>query len=211
MNKNKTLTIDPSGIGTTGIFIYCPNALSQDQSPTKKLKKIKDEFTYLFTEFKSRKWEEHLDYIIEMVKEQKPKFIVYETTNYIHKRMQSSLDLLKLIGGIVCLQHVFPFIEKINSIAVNQVKNFKNKLWLGKEEIEGLTCETGRGKGWKYQGVRISLHQLDALVIYHLWSGRSLESKKNIQKKIKELISKKRLGIRQKEDLAKLEKFLASN
>jgi len=55
MNKNKTLTIDPSGIGTTGIFIYCPNALSQDQEPTKKLKKIKDEFTYLFTEFKSLK------------------------------------------------------------------------------------------------------------------------------------------------------------
>jgi hypothetical protein len=52
------------------------------------------------------------------------------------------------------------------------------------------------------------LHQLDALVVYHLWSDKSLESKRNIKRKIKELKSKKRLGIRQKEQLEKLENIL---
>jgi hypothetical protein len=52
------------------------------------------------------------------------------------------------------------------------------------------------------------LHQLDALVIYHLWSERSLESKKSLKKRIVELKRKKRLGIRQKEQLEKLEKFM---
>jgi len=46
------------------------------------------------------------------------------------------------------------------------------------------------------------------LVIYHLWSKGSLESTKNIKKKITELKAKKRLGIRQKETLERLEKFL---
>jgi len=46
------------------------------------------------------------------------------------------------------------------------------------------------------------------LVIYHLWSKGSLESTKNIKKKIAELKTKKRLGIRQKEKLEKLEEFL---
>jgi hypothetical protein len=81
-------------------------------------------------------------------------------------------------------------------------------LFSGQEQIEGLTCKIGRGKGWKYSDKKISLHQLDALVIYHLWSEGSLESTKNIKKKIAELKAKKRLGIRQKESLEKLERFL---
>jgi len=46
------------------------------------------------------------------------------------------------------------------------------------------------------------------LVIYHLWSKGSLESTKNIKKKLTELKTKKRLGIRQKESLERLEGFL---
>jgi hypothetical protein len=52
------------------------------------------------------------------------------------------------------------------------------------------------------------LHQLDALVIYHLWSKGSLESQKKIKEKIFQLRAKKRLGVRQKEQLKNLEKFL---
>jgi len=41
-----------------------------------------------------------------------------------------------------------------------------------------------------------------------LWSGGSLESKRSIKKKITNLKAKKRLGIKQKEQLEKLENFL---
>jgi len=68
----------------------------------------------------------------------------------------------------VALKYVFDFIQKIDSIAVNQIKPFKNKLFAEREKIEGLTCKVGRGKGWKYKRQKISLHQLDAIVIYHL-------------------------------------------
>ena len=78
------------------------------------------------------------------------------------------LNLLKLIGGIVGMKFAFDFIEELGSVAVNQVKPFKTKLFTGQEQIEELTYKVGRGKGWKYQEKRISLHQLDALVIYHL-------------------------------------------
>jgi len=78
------------------------------------------------------------------------------------------VGLYKLIGGIVTLKYVFNFIKEVNSVAVNQVKPFKDKLFLGQEQIENLTCKAGRGKGWRYRRRKISLHQLDALVVYHL-------------------------------------------
>lgn len=189
MEKNTVMTIDPSGKGTTGIFLISNNIIS-------------------FKEYKSDNWEEHLNFIISLVQEEKPEIIVYETTNYIHKRMPGALVLLKLIGGIVGLKYTFNFVRELGSVAVNQIKPFKNKIFTGREQIENLTCQIGRGKGWKYKNQRISLHQLDALIIYHLWSAESLESTKSIKKKIIALKIKKRLGIRQKEKLTKLENFL---
>lgn len=186
---NKILTIDPSGTGTTGIF----------------LKEGKKEE---FCQFKSKEWEKHLHFLSNLIQEIKPDIIIYETTTYIYGRQhQGTVGLYKLIGGIVCLKNCFSFLSVINSIAVNQVKAFKNKLFANKEQIEGLTCEPGRGKGWKYQNKKINLHQLDALIIYHLWSDGSLESKENIAEKIKVLKAKKRLGIRQQEQLERLERI----
>ena len=190
----KCLCIDPSGTGTTGMFFFGVNGKSN----------------YSFSEYKNKSWEEHLNFIIEVVGEHRPDIIIYENTTYIYGRQhQGTVGLYKLIGGIVALKYVFDFIQEINSVAVNQVKSFKDKLFRGQEQIEGLTCQVGRGKGWKYKRQKISLHQLDALVVYHLWSGGSLESKKSIKKKITKLKAKKRLGIRQKEELEKLERFLA--
>lgn len=190
----KCLCIDPSGTGTTGIIFF-----QIDSKPK-----------HIFSEYKSKKWEEHLHFIIDIVKKYRPDIVIYENTTYIYGRQhQGTVGLYKLIGGIVALKYVFDFIQKIESIAVNQVKPFKKKLFARQEKVEGLTCEVGRSKGWKYQRQKISLHQLDAIVIYHLWSGGSLESKNNIKKKITKLKAKKRLGIRQKEELERLEGFLA--
>jgi len=47
----------------------------------------------------------------------------------------------------VALKYVFNFIQEVNSIAVNQVKPFKDKLFRGQEQIANLTCQAGRGKG----------------------------------------------------------------
>jgi len=190
----KCLCIDPSGTGTTGVFFFQAGG---------KLK-------HIFSEYKSKKWEEHLNFIVRIVEEWKPNVIVYENTTYIYGRQhQGTVGLYKLIGGLVALKYVFDFIQKVDSIAVNQVKPFKDKLFAKKEKIEGLTCKAGRGKGWRYKRQKISLHQLDAIVIYHLWSGGSLESKKSIKKKVAKLKTKKRLGVRQKRELERLEGFLA--
>jgi hypothetical protein len=102
------------------------------------------------------------------VRKEKPRIVIYENTNYVHKRIPGTLNLLKLIGGIVGIKIAFNFVEELGGIAVNQVKSLKGKLFSGQEQIKGLTCKVGRGKGWKYNRKRISLHKLDALVIYHL-------------------------------------------
>ncbi|CAG8833337.1 29431_t:CDS:1, partial [Racocetra persica] len=80
-----------------------------------------------------------------LVKEQKPEIIIYENTTYIYGRQhQGTVGLYKLIGGIMALKYIFDFIHKIDSVAVNQVKLFKNKLFSGQEKIESLTCKVGR-------------------------------------------------------------------
>ena len=189
----KCLCIDPSGTGTTGVFFFQVGKKSK----------------YILSEYKSKKWEEHLSFIIEIVETLKPDIIIYENTTYIYGRQhQGTVGLYKLIGGLVTLKYIFNFVQKIDSIAVNQIKPFKDKLFSGREKIEGLTCKVGRGKGWRYKRQKISLHQLDAIIVYHLWSDKSLESKKSIEKKITKLKSKKRLGVRQKEELERLEGFL---
>ncbi|CAI2162892.1 16633_t:CDS:2 [Funneliformis geosporum] len=81
-------------------------------------------------------------------KESKPNTVIYENTTYIYGRQhQGTVGLYKLIGGIMALRYVFDFIQEVTSIAVNQVKPFKDKLFRGQEQIEGLTCQVGRGKG----------------------------------------------------------------
>jgi len=47
----------------------------------------------------------------------------------------------------MALKYTFNFIQEINGVAVNQVKPFKDKLFAGREQLEGLTCKAGRGRG----------------------------------------------------------------
>ena len=190
----KVLNIDQSGTGTTGMFLI----------NVEKNKII----SYQFSSFKHANWEEHIQFLINAIRELEPDIVVYENTTYIYGRQhQGTVGLYKLTGAIASLKYFLSHI-KIESIAVNQVKGFKKRLFSQTEKIEGLTCKEGRGKGWKYNDKKINLHQLDALIIYHLWSKGSLESQKKIKEKIFCLKAKKSLGIRQKEQLKKLEKFL---
>jgi len=77
-------------------------------------------------------------------------------------------SLFKLFGAIEGLIYTFPNIRTIHSIPVLQVKELYQRIYRGQEEINGLTYKIGRGGGWSYQGQKISLHQLDALLLFHL-------------------------------------------
>jgi hypothetical protein len=90
--------------------------------------------------------------------------LLYENTNYLQIRQHSgTVSLLKLLGAIESLP------VKKESILVQQVKDLKGKIFEGVEQILHLAFKPGRG--WFYEQQRISLHQLDAFLVYHLWKG----------------------------------------
>ena len=143
----KILALDPSGTGTTGIAL-----MENDQ--------------VIFKEFTSPEWKEHWQTLIGLMEEFKPKIVLYESTNYIHSRGKDMTSLFKLLGGLECLGHS-------EAIPVHQVKGLKQKLFTGKASIAGITYSPGRGKGWTYKEQRISVHCLEAYLVYYLWKDKN--------------------------------------
>jgi hypothetical protein len=142
----RILSLDPSGTGTTGICLIKTGIV--------------------FQEFKSANWKEHAKYIAKIVKEWKPTVVLYENTNYLHQRQHSgTVSLLKLIGAIESLP------IRTESILVSQVKDLKSKLFKGIKRIYGVDFKLGQG--WFYSAKKISLHELDALLVYQLWKERN--------------------------------------
>ena len=141
---NKILSIDPSGTGTSGCFFT--NGTQSE-----------------FHQFQAKEWKAHLAFIIALIKAKQPIFLLYEDTNYISQRTKDGLSLFRLLGALEALTIVK---ETIN---VLKVKGLYKQILAGQVQIEGLTYQIGRGKGWIFQGKRISIHCLDALLIYHLW------------------------------------------
>jgi len=141
----RILSIDPSGTGTTGVCLI--------------------KTTIVFQEFKSANWKKHAEYIAKIVKEE-PTIVLYENTNYLHSRQHSgTVSLLKLIGAIESLP------VKTESILVSQVKDLKSKVFKNQSQIPGL--EFKYGQGWFYESQKISLHCLDAFLVYYLWKERN--------------------------------------
>lgn len=141
----KVLSIDPSGTGTSGIFF----AYGEQKE---------------FYQCQKREWKEHYWFIKSLVEEKKVELVVYEDTNYIHRKTKDGLSLFRLLGGIECLG-----VKRIESVNVLRVKDLGKKLLSGREKIEGISYEVGRGKGWMFQNKRISLHQLEAYLVYWLF------------------------------------------
>lgn len=142
----KILALDPSGTGKTGICLIKGNLIT-------------------FKEFKSRDWKEHYSAISQIVKKEQPNLIIYETTNFIRTKGKDMTSLFKLLGVLGVLP-----VEKVASILVNQVKGLKAKLLKEKAQIKGLTYQPG--KGWFYQAKKLSLHELDAFLVYWLWKEK---------------------------------------
>ena len=70
---------------------------------------------------------------------------LYEHTNFISLKGKDMTSLLKLFGGLEVLPTGFRM--QIETVPVNQVKELKKKLFLGKAQIEGISYSAGRGKG----------------------------------------------------------------
>ena len=141
----RILALDPSGTGTTGICLI--------------------KTSIVFQEFKSANWKEQAEYIAKIVKEWKPTVVLYENTNYINSKGKDMTGLLKLIGAIESLP-----VQRIENILVSQVKDLKGKLFKGVKKIPHLTFKLGQG--WFYSKKRISLHELDAFLVYQLWKEK---------------------------------------
>ena len=117
----RILALDPSGTGTTGIFLKNGNYEK-------------------FQEFTNSEWKEHWNHITDLLKDFQPKVVLYESTNYIHSRGKDMTSLFKLLGGLESLGHS-------EAVPVNQVKGLKQKLLKGTKTIPNLTYFPGRGKG----------------------------------------------------------------
>jgi len=68
--------------------------------------------------------------------------VLFEDTNYIHKRTKDGLSLFRLLGALECLE-----VQKVTSINVLRVKELTKKLLNGIAKIEGIEYKQGRGKG----------------------------------------------------------------
>jgi len=76
------------------------------------------------------------------VKEKEINSVVFEDTNYIHKRTRDGLNLFRLLGAIECLE-----VEKIRGINVLKVKEMTKRLLKGIIQIKEIEFKKGRGKG----------------------------------------------------------------
>ena len=86
-------------------------------------------------------------------------------------------SLFKLFGAIESLKYSLPHLKECQTVLVGLVKAYYKKIYHKKTQIEGLTYKVGRGGGWSYDGQRLSLHQLDAFLLYQLAKNTILQPK----------------------------------
>jgi len=145
---NRIIAIDPSGTGTTGICLINGKEIE-------------------FKEYKDIYWRNHYNFIVSLVKLYNPNILLFENTNFINNRNRDSLNLIRLLGAIECLN-----VSQVESINVLKVKEMSKQLFKGMAKIESLEYLPGRGKGWLWQEKRISLHCLEAYLVYCLFNNK---------------------------------------
>jgi hypothetical protein len=157
-HNKKILAVDPSGTGTTGIF-------------------FKNGDYEKFQEFTNSDWKKHWDYLLESFRDYQPETVLYETTNYVNSKGKDMTSLFKLLGGIEILVQDCP---EVGLVLAAQVKELKRKLLKGEQSITGLEYQPG--KGWHHNGKKISVHGLDAYLVYWLWNDKQKISSGKILK-----------------------------
>ena len=152
MNSNKYLSVDPSGSGTTGCVLY-------DEKKRK----------YELFSFTGKNWQEHFNFLSQICQEKKVNIFLYETTNFINKRTKNTADLFRLLGAIEILPSFQKNIKKHDYILVKQVKDLYKKVNQKTLIIPELGRKIGRKGGWFFQGQKINIHELDALLGLYLY------------------------------------------
>ena len=142
---NRVLAIDPSGTGTTGI--YFKNGELEE-----------------FKEYKEKEWKKHYHFIVSLVKVYQPNILLFETSNYISLRGKDMTSLFKLLGSLEVMD-----IKEVKSIPVDQVKKLTKELLHGIKKVKEINYQKGRGKGWMYKGKRVSIHCLEAWLVFYLF------------------------------------------
>jgi len=105
-----------------------------------------------------------------------PNLLLFENTNFISNRTKDSLNLIRLLGAIECLaveQRSTDSFNKgleVNSVNVLKVKELSKQLLASTVKIVHLEYLLGRGKGWLWKGKRISIHQLEAFLVWYLYN-----------------------------------------
>jgi len=80
--------------------------------------------------------------IKELVKEKKANLVLFEDTNYIHKKTKDGLNLFRLLGAIEFLP-----VQQVNSVNVLRVKELTKQLFKGIKKLTEIEYKPGRGKG----------------------------------------------------------------
>ena len=127
----------------------------------------------MFISHHDQEWKKHWQFIYGLVKQWHPDILLFENTNFIRLRGKDMTSLLRLLGAMEILSLPCSTLPKIKTIPVNQVKDLKSKLLKGDQKIEGL--EYQKGKGWHCHQKKISVHGLDAYLIYWLWKEQEQE------------------------------------
>lgn len=111
----------------------------------------------------NKSWKETYGEIKELIKKEKVDKVIFEDTNYIGNRSKESLNLFRLLGAIECLE-----VKQIKSVNVLKVKKLGKELLAGVKKLEEIEYLPGRGKGWMYKGQRVSIHCLEAYLVFYL-------------------------------------------
>ena len=117
----------------------------------------------------NKPWKETCGEIKELIKQKQINLIIFEDTNYIHKRTKDGLNLFRLLGAIECLE-----VQQVKNVNVLKVKELTKQLLVGKKKLTHLDYQAGRGKGWMFKGKRVSIHCLEAYLVHYLWKDRYL-------------------------------------
>jgi len=150
-NNLRILAVDPSGTGTSGI--YYRNG-EQEQ----------------FFQYWDQDWKKHQLFIFSLLEKYIPNVLLYEHTNFINSRGKDMTALLSLMGALEVS------LSRVEKILVAQVKKLRKELLKGTKTIPNLTYLTG--KGWHHNKQKISVHELDAYLVYWLWENKAKEQQK---------------------------------
>jgi len=121
--------------------------------------------------FENKDWKEHFKRIIDLVKENSIDLIVCETATYVSTTSSDIRELIGLVGAIQVLPYFFNL--KVEVLPSDQTKRLRKKIIDKQKGIASLDYQ--RGKSWTYKNNNISVHELDAFLIYWIWKGNNYE------------------------------------